>query len=219
MSKSVYIKNVEAPPFCEKEILRYAGCMTAEPEMLSLMQSAIAEIQEALTYKVCYRTLPVRIQEKTCDFGCFTIESKNLAQNLQGCARVILFAATIGVGIDRQIARYSRIAPSKAVMLQAIGAERIESLCDAFCEEMKTETGENLRPRFSPGYGDLSLEAQKEIFSLLDPAKRIGLTLRDSLIMSPSKSVTAFVGVGDGGEAAPKCRTCNKTDCMFRGVK
>jgi len=53
-----------------------------------------------------------------------------------------------------------------------------------------------LKPRFSPGYGDLPLETQREIFDVLDCSRRIGLMLNDSLLMSPTKSVTAFVGVG-----------------------
>lgn len=52
-----------------------------------------------------------------------------------------------------------------------------------------------LRPRFSPGYGDLAIDAQKDIFALLDCERQIGLTLGDSLLMSPGKSVTAFAGI------------------------
>lgn len=111
---------------------------------------------------------------------------------------MIIFAATIGVGVDRLISKYSRLSPTKALCFQAIGAERVEALCDEFCNKMKTELekdGEKVKPRFSPGYGDLPLETQKMIFSLLDCPKRIGVTLGDTLLMSPSKSVTAFVGI------------------------
>jgi 5-methyltetrahydrofolate--homocysteine methyltransferase len=59
----------------------------------------------------------------------------------------------------------------------------------------KFTLGESLRPRFSAGYGDLPLEYQKKIFDLLDPHTQIGLTLNDSYLMSPSKSVTALIGV------------------------
>ena len=47
----------------------------------------------------------------------------------------------------------------------------------------------------SPGYGDLALDVQKDIFALLDCERQIGLTLGDSLLMSPGKSVTAFAGI------------------------
>ena len=159
------------------------------------MEDCLGVAADALVYKVCYRELSVSIKGEMCDFGTFSFSSENLARNLAGCPRVILFAATVGVGIDRLIHKYSRIAPSRALMMQAIGAERIEALCDLFCADMEKEMGASLRPRFSPGYGDLPLSVQKDIITLLDTPKRIGLSLNDSLLMSPTKSVTAFAGI------------------------
>ena len=142
-----------------------------------------------------------------------------LSKNLKDCSSVIVFAATIGVEIDRLIAKYGRISPSKALVIQAIGAERIEALCDEFCSDIANEKKMRLTPRFSPGYGDLPLNIQKNIFDVLDCSKRIGLTLNDSLIMSPSKSVTAFVGVSHGEVIEKnKCSLCDKTDCAYRGT-
>jgi hypothetical protein len=80
-------------------------------------------------------------------------------------------------------------------MLQALGSERVEALCDEFCRLMAIESKRELRPRFSPGYGDLPLELQRDIFRLLEPSRRIGVVLNDSLLMSPSKSVTAIIGI------------------------
>ena len=104
----------------------------------------------------------------------------------------------MGLGIDRLINKYGRITPSRAVCLQAIGAERIEALCDEFCKDIAQKYAEScrkLRPRFSPGYGDLPLSLQRDILNLLSSEKRIGLTLNESLLMSPTKSVTAIVGI------------------------
>ncbi|MBR3258643.1 MAG: vitamin B12 dependent methionine synthase, partial [Eggerthellaceae bacterium] len=46
-----------------------------------------------------------------------------------------------------------------------------------------------------PGYGDLPLEVQPDLLGLLDASRRLGITLSDSLLMSPTKSVTAIVGL------------------------
>ena len=216
----VITKTYTEPPVCEKEILRYAGCKgTPDEGVRTLLEECLEEALPRLSYKVCYVELPVVINEGICDFGCMKVESQNLAKNLQSCEKAILFAATIGVEMDRLIRKYGAISPAKAVMLQALGAERIESLCDAFCAERL-----DLRPRFSPGYGDLALETQKEIFQILGCSKNIGLSLNDSLLMSPSKSVTAFVGldaVRDNLASEEKrkinaCATCSKADCTFR---
>ena len=68
--------------------------------------------------------------------------------------------------------------------------------------------------------GDVPLAVQRDIFSVLDCPRQIGLSLNDSLLMSPSKSVTAFVGLSDGGDgpAGGKCGACGKKDCAFRGA-
>lgn len=226
MNSVIITKTYNEPTFCEKEILRYAGCKSSEDELLQLLRACIDEVRDKLTYKVCYRELPVAVDNATCKLGDWSIESENLAKNLSGCKSVIVFAATMGVEIDRLIAKYGRISPSKALMLQAIGAERIEALCDAFCEDIAREKNMAAKPRFSPGYGDLPLEVQKEFFMLLDCSKRIGLSLNDSLLMSPSKSVTAFLGLTDSSqimdsdtrEKINKCAACTKTDCAYRGV-
>ena len=86
------------------------------------------------------------------DLGFAVTQSKSLALNLQKCEEIILFAATVGLEMDRLIAR-SRLSPVRHLMMQAIGAERVESLCDCFEEQLAQSLV--LRPRFSPGYGDL----------------------------------------------------------------
>lgn len=196
------VKMPEAPAFCEKEALRYAGCRTYDASVAAMLQECLHDCQSALTYRVCYRELPFSAESNLCDFGIFQVRSTQLSRNLNGCRHVLLFAATIGIGIDRQITRYSKIQPSRAVLLQALGTERIEALCDLFCRQYADEHAVRLRPRFSPGYGDLPLEIQKDIFSTLDCQKNIGVFLNDSLLASPTKSVTAFVGITET-EAAP----------------
>jgi len=206
----IITKTYSEPPFCEKEILRYAGCRDEDENVLSLIHSCIDEVRTKLSYKVCYREIDMPIE----------IKSKMLLNTLKNCSEVIVFAATVGIEIDRLIAKYGRISPSRALIFQAIGAERIEALCDTFCKDLENEKKMNSSPRFSPGYGDLPLSVQKYIFDVLDCSKHIGLTLNDSLLMSPSKSVTAFVGLSNDKkkEINNKCTLCDKTDCAYRGA-
>lgn len=177
------------------EIFRYAGCKNPSQDVICLLNQTLCEIKDKFAYKVCFSHLPIKIDEDVCDFFFFSVKSKDLANNLKGCKMALVFAATLGTEIDRQISKYSRISPSKALMLDAIGSAQIEKLCDVFLEEMKHELGGKFTPRFSSGYGDLPLESQNEIFAALNPFKNIGLSITDSFIMTPSKSVTAFVGL------------------------
>ncbi len=189
----VITKIYDAPPYSKREILRYAGASGDTGSLSELLASSLAEAKDLLSYKVCFIETDLSVDGDSVDFGFFRVRSKKLAKNLTGCRGAIIFAATVGIGIDRLIMKYSRTVPSQALMMQAIGAERIEALCDAFCSDISG--GRRLRPRFSPGYGDLPLPVQSEIFAILSPEKKIGLSLNTSMLMSPTKSVTAFIGV------------------------
>lgn len=187
----VIVKAFSKPPISKKEIIRYAGADKYDGDTNALIESVIAEARDIFSYKVCYTTLPVSVDADAVDFGIFSVVSKHLAESLKGSGRALIFAATVGVGVDRLIARYSRTSPSRALFLQALGSERVESLCNAFCHSFDSP----LTPRFSPGYGDLTLDCQEKIFTILNCPKNIGLTLNDSMLMSPTKSVTAFAGI------------------------
>lgn len=194
MTGSVFIKEYSAPTINRREILRYMGVRAPSDSINALIDSCLTEISSLLAYRVCALISDVHINEKNIKCGGLEIHSSSLASNLIECDKVAIFSATIGIGIDRCISKYSRVSPSRAYCIQAIGAERIEQLCDMFNKEIKSEFGETA-PRFSPGYGDLELSVQKDIFTLLNSQKNIGLTLTDTMIMSPSKSVTAFIGI------------------------
>ena len=197
------ILSFNAPPVNENEILRYMRT-AATAEVKALLSECLSEAESALSYRVIYEYYPISFFEESADNGlidlCFAkTYSKDLCRNLKGFEGIVLFAATVGVGIDRLITRYSVLSPSKALCFQAIGSERVESLCDSFNDMIKQKYPATA-PRFSAGYGDLDLSLQKDIFKAL-PMGRIGVGLGESLLMSPSKSVTAVIGV-NGGEKA-----------------
>ncbi|MBR3810421.1 MAG: Vitamin B12 dependent methionine synthase activation subunit [Clostridia bacterium] len=195
MNTAVLTKTYNNLPFNKKEILRYGDCKDVTPEIEKLLNECIEEVKSKLSYKVCYCVLPVKAIEKSIDFDAFRVNSEKLSLNLKNCERVIVFGATLGTEIDRLIMKHGKLSPTKALFFQSIGAAQIEALCDEFLEDIKKDLKVNLKPRFSPGFGDLELTTQKDIFKVLDCSKKIGLTLNDSLLMSPTKSVTAFVGI------------------------
>ena len=63
-----------------------------------------------------------------------------------------------------------------------------------------------------------TIGSPSDFFELLDCNRQIGVSLNDSLLMTPSKSVTAIFGIGTcvGAAVEQKCLTCRKTDCEFR---
>ena len=198
MTTIVYKKSHSAPPIDKTLALRYAGVRGDAPEISALLDECISEATAHLSYKLCYAYYPVSREGGHLNLGFAEVCSDRLAAHLEGCHGVILLAATIGISFDRLVAKEIKVSPTKALLLDGLGAERIEALCDLFCREeaeARAKSGETLTSRWSAGYGDLPLDLQKSIFAALDCKKNIGLTLNDSLLMSPQKSVTAIIGI------------------------
>lgn len=165
------------PQINYSEIFRYARCEETK-QLRALADECLVEAENVLTYNVCYCKMTK--QEALTISGNSTDFAKGIVKG-----EIVLFCATVGLQFDMLIKRYSATNSVKALMMQAIGAERVESLCDEFCKSIGKPK------RFSPGYGDMSLSVQKNIFKVID-CQKIGVYLNDSLLMTPSKSVTAF---------------------------
>ena len=197
--------DYETPSLNVTEWLRYSCIPVYEqenaakdPELASSMEKALSLINGALSFRVGFVVVPLTWDEEGFPVFPFEHRSEKLKKNLEGCDKAVLFAATIGSGIDRLIRRFEKADPKMGLLLQGLGAERVESLCDAFNDDVKElceETGRETRMRYSPGYGDLPIEVQKVFLPLLDAERRLGITLSDSCLMAPSKSVTAIIGI------------------------
>ena len=190
---TILVKKYAPMPFDKSEILRYAQAKGETPELDLIIDECIAEVSDKLVYKVCYGEFDISVDQPNIDFGFMKVTSKDLSKNLKDCKRTVVFGATVGIELDRLILRYGRISPVRALIFQAIGAERIEALADAFNNDIKEKYV--TVPRFSAGYGDFSVYKQTDMFNVLDCGRKIGLTLNDSMMMSPTKSVTAIIGI------------------------
>lgn len=194
----VYTKAYPAPSVDVGAITRYARSTELTPESRKLCDECLSLCLINTVYRVCYSEFPLIFDGDKLYIGDIATKSQDLRGRLDGCYAAVVFAATVGMEYDRLIRAYGKLDAAKAFMLQAIGTERVEALCDVFCKELKdnkSDLGEEVTDRFSPGYGDLPLELQRNIFDMLDCERHIGVFLNNSLLMTPSKSVTAIIGI------------------------
>ena len=149
---------------------------------------------EVITYQCAYIRTAVDLSvENRCDFGFMTIDSKNLYRNRNGCREAFVMAVTTGIGVDRLLARLNVSSQAEHFMTDALSSAAGESFCDYVSDKMKT--GIRTAPRFSPGYGDVSIEVQKPLLDRLNAAQLLGITLNNAYLMTPVKSITAIMGV------------------------
>ena len=150
------------------------------------------------------------------------LESNDLYEILKDCNECILMAATLGINIEKDIKKYSCTELTKGIIIDSCATTAIEEVCDRVQNKIENnilKNGQYLTFRYSPGYGDLSIEKNTEILTILNGQKEIGLTITNSGIMIPRKSVIAIIGITDKKVEQDKtsCSTCkNKSKCKFK---
>ena len=180
----------------KQEILRYlrTNSEVRDEMLLKLIDDTMELVDKTANPKSIYRIFNCTVTENALIIDNFDFKSTRLAENLRGCKKVAILAATAGTECDRLL-RACSSEGARLVVMQAVLASKIEEICDNLQENIEKENHIKTRSRFSPGYYDLDISEQKKIFSLLEITKRCGISLTDSFQMIPTKSVTAFTGI------------------------
>lgn len=145
---------------------------------------------------------------------------KDIESHLNCCEKAIVMCATVGSEVDKLI-RISQISDmARAVVMDSLASVAVEQVCNAFDKIIAEKYSDyNMTFRFSPGYGDYPIELQKIILQMLDAPKKIGLCTNDNFLLTPTKSVTAVLGLSKNSIERKKrgCAICNMRDtCKFR---
>ena len=159
---------------------------------------ALDQCRRRLLDVICYQCAYIRVvvdlsRENQCDFGFMKIPSRHLYRNLQGCCEAYVLAFTTGIGVDRLLARLNVTSQAEHFMTDALSSAAIESYCDMVCRELNRQTP--CVPRFSPGYGDVSLNFQRPLLQRLQADVNLGIILNQAFLMTPVKSITAIMGI------------------------
>lgn len=200
-----------------KEALRYLRARPDDEAAGVLVDTVYLKLRNEVQARSVLQKHSITVDEAgiTLDTGV-RLTSRDLARHLKGCDKALLLAATLGSRVDVAIRRLALGSVAEGAAAQAVAAALIESYCDSVQAKADTD-GLAQRPRFSPGYGDWNLQEQSLLFPVLDCAKRIGLTLTDGLMMAPSKSVTAVIGLSEDVACVwNKCMTCGNVNCPYR---
>lgn len=184
-----------------QEAARYMGYKygtNPSEEICELCEKAYNELCSVITPKYIYKEYDFTRTSDGIVIEGIEFKSEKLLKHLKDSTSIILFGATIGVGADTLVRKFSVTDAAMTSVAHCVGASLVENLCDIVCDEIKTIIKGEHRPRFSPGYGGLDISSQKDFFELLPMTKQLGVTLSESYLMTPTKTVTAFIGVKRG---------------------
>ena len=160
---------------------------------LPILEKCISEVRDAVSCKACIAEFDVRVSERTVFIGDdFSVESANLAKNLSGCTKVEIMAVTLGAGVDMLLRKKGAVSASEHFVCDAVASAFAERAADLAEKYFMGDTPR--RPRFSPGYGDLPLEIQRDVLRKCDAGRLLGINLTESDLMIPTKSITAMIG-------------------------
>ncbi len=154
-----------------------------------------------------------------------TVSSARLSRIMRGCTEAVCFAATVGRGVEERIRHCNRRGKyAEASILDAIGSVAAEETAEQFFTDMRrmaARRNQAVTIRFSPGYCDWPVTDQKDLLGLLD-IESVGMSLTESCLMQPRKSVSGIFGIMKPGSLDTNpalyipCTDCGKKGCSAR---
>ena len=214
------LKNINIP---KSEVLRYLGHKKNQ-KINNLIDETIEEAKKLINpkYVLSYFNTFIKEDGVTFENTNLLLKGKDIRNHLKDSKRTVLMAVTLGSIIEKRIMLYERTNLTKALILDSCATAAVEEVCDIIEDDVKNKAlKENLSItfRYSPGYGDLPLDIQRDFLNTLNANKIIGLTVSENNLLMPRKSVTAIIGLIPKEKAISKrtCEVCkNYENCSYR---
>jgi hypothetical protein len=186
------------------------------------------ELRDLVSPALCHKIEPVsHIDHHTVHLrNGMSLTSPILAKVFEHCEEMVIFVVSIGSALEEEVTRLNNENRlTEAYVLDRLGSLTAEHAVNVFYNNVKRHyrnKGYGTTLRFSPGYCDWPVSDQRKLFLFLD-ADSIGVTLTDSCLMQPRKSVSGVFGLfplmTDDGTTTPAynpCQHCEKTGCTAR---
>lgn len=218
----------ELLPVCDAlaATMGYAPGEAPEPvtELILELSEELVHSCEARAEYIIFDSVRCDRLSKTVDIEGVEFEVKPIIfSQVKEAAAAALFICTAGPEVGER----SRRSMSNGDLLRGyvydvIGSEVAENAAERMQDSLRAAaaaTGMNITNRFSPGYCGWDVAEQHKLFSFF-PDNWCGITLTDSALMNPVKSVSGIIGIGRDVRYAPyQCHRCDDKNCIYRGRK
>jgi hypothetical protein len=207
-------------------VLGYENVSLPEP-FENYLKEAISLAAKLPDIKAVYRVIDKPVfdeKPRTVKTGEFKFNvAKTVYAELQGSDQLAFFVCTAGKTICEKAAFYLKGEdPVYGYIFDLLGSAIVEAACykmQSHLKEVIESSGSKITNRYSPGYCHWSVADQHKLFSLLGETP-CGVSLTDSSLMSPVKSVSGIIGIGpDVRFREYQCTLCLSENCAYRRLR
>jgi hypothetical protein len=202
--------------------------LMARPDIQAIFEEVLVEAKDIIRPAAVWESFPIEefLHEKIVLGGGVKIGGGPVVAVLRGADNMIAAVCTLGSGIDRKLSYYQQVGEMlRAILLDELATWALDlvrlQLCLGLEKDLQARGLRTSAP-LSPGESTWSIKDQRVIFDLLD-ASEIGVTLNDSLLMIPIKSLSLIMGSGSqplGVEDASNCDFCSlKERCRYHKLR
>lgn len=141
-----------------------------------------------------------------------------------GAEQVAIGVCTIGPRLPERVREHKDGGDAlRSMLLDQLGTLAVAQLSQLFYQQLREDAscqGWQISTYLSPGESEWSVRDQAVIFDLVDAAQ-IGVSLTETMLMKPIKSVSLMAGIGPrpmGVPGATHCDYCTMADrCPYHG--
>lgn len=152
--------------------------------------------------------------------GVFFKTDKIVAAEFKEADEAALFVCSIGSSMEKWSKELMFGGDAiRGYFVDIVASSAAETVANLLHEQIKKQmqqNGLNVTNRYSPGYCNWAVSEQHLLFSLL-PDNFCGVTLSESTLMNPIKSVSGIIGIGSKVKFNDYlCDGCNQKNCTYR---
>ena len=198
--------------------------LLARPAVRAEVESVFAEVGDVVRPAACWDVFAIEgfVHDRVRLAGGATLGGGPVVEVVCGAEALALAVVTVGPAVDERIRQLNAERQRfQALVLDELASWAVDQVRQQLYAQMSAAfqaRGWRTSTFLSPGESAWSVREQRIFFKLLD-ASQIGVSLNDSYLMTPLKSLSLMCGAGSqplGVEGLTNCDFCSIKDrCTF----
>lgn len=221
--KELTLQELKLTPEAIYEQMGY-GQALPDPATAAETAALLDEVGQFLCASFCFFITDATLDGETNTLSAMGRDfnlGRIIARQLRGSQRYVFFVATAGMEFEKFQHRLKESGDMvKTFIADAIGSVIAEAVADRMEEALEAligPSGWRHTNRFSPGYCGWHVSEQQMLFPLFPDGRPCGVSLTESSLMTPIKSVSGVIGLGeDVRKLEYSCGLCDYKQCYKR---